>query len=166
MTCFTRNQRRGRYFTSGIEFRIIKIYTYQKDDFRFVMGGAGLLIGHPTGGTIGATIGTIIARRITLLIPVGLEKSLPIDLADAADFMNEPEETVGNVPALWPISGMIFTEIEAFETLAGVEAIPVGAGGIAGAEGSVRLMLRGEDKEIDAASKLVESLRAEKPFVS
>lgn len=127
---------------------------------------AALLIGHPTGGTIGATIGAIIARRITLLIPVGLEKSLPIDLADAAEFMNEPEETVGNVPALWPISGMIFTEIEAFETLTGVEAIPVGAGGIAGAEGSVRLMLRGEDKEFDAANTLVESLRAETPFVS
>lgn len=127
---------------------------------------AALLIGHPTGGTIGATIGTIIARRITLLIPIGLEKSVPIDLVDAADFMNDPEETVGNVPALWPLSGMIFTEIEAFETLTGVEAIPVAGGGIAGAEGAVRLLLRGDDKELEAASKLVESLRSETSFIS
>ena len=32
---------------------------------------AALLIGHPTGGTWGAAVGTCVARRITMLIPVG-----------------------------------------------------------------------------------------------
>ena len=41
--------------------------------------------------------------------------------------------------ALWAVSGLIYTEIEALEELAGVEVYPVGAGGIAGAEGGLRL---------------------------
>ena len=40
-----------------------------------------VLIGHPTGGTIGAVIGTIVARRIRFLHPAGLEKSVGTDLA-------------------------------------------------------------------------------------
>ncbi|MFN3422082.1 MAG: hypothetical protein ACK40X_10210 [Armatimonadota bacterium] len=37
---------------------------------------AGILVGHPEGGTIGATTGTVIARRIEFVIPVGLEKQV------------------------------------------------------------------------------------------
>jgi len=127
---------------------------------------AALLIGHPTGGTIGATLGTIVARRIQLVIPVGLEKSCPVDLDDAAVIASDPDEARRNVPALWPISGHIFTEIEAIETLTGATAIPYGAGGIGGAEGSVRLLILGNEEQINAADELIRSIQGEPPFIA
>jgi len=127
---------------------------------------AGVLIGHPTGGTVGATLGTIIARRITLVIPVGLEKSVAQPLEEAFTFLRSDAEASGNVPALWPLNGEIVTEIEALKVLTGVDAVQTGAGGLAGAEGAVWLALRGDKKQVDAATRLVESIQGEPPFVS
>jgi hypothetical protein len=128
-------------------------------------GQAAILIGHPTGGTIGAAIGTIIARRITLIIPVGLEKSIPGDLYHVSQALNRSAKS-GSGPTLWPVEGEIFTELEAFEVLCGVHAHPIGAGGILGAEGSVRIAVWGSDEEIARADEVVESLRGEAPFGS
>ncbi len=131
-------------------------------------GQAALLIGHPTGGTIGAAIGVLVARRVRLLIPVGLEKNIPGDLNDVAARVAEATETAEDkpVPALWPLAGELFTEIEAFRLLTECDAIPIGGGGIAGAEGAVRLMLEGTDEQIRHARKLVEIIRGEPPFVA
>ena len=131
-------------------------------------GQAALLIGHPTGGTIGAAIGTLVARRVHLLIPVGLEKNIPGDLNDVAARVGEAVETAEGkpLPAFWPVAGELFTEIEALRLLSGCDVIPIGAGGIAGAEGAVRLMLEGDPDNIRHALKLVELVRGEPPFVA
>ena len=130
-------------------------------------GQAALLIGHPTGGTLGAAIGTLVARRVRLLIPVGLEKNIPGDLNDVAARVAEATETFEGkaLPALWPVSGELFTEIEALRLLTGCDVIPIGAGGIAGAEGAVRLMLEGDAEQVRQARKIVELVRGEPPFV-
>jgi len=125
---------------------------------------AGILILHPTGGTIGNAIGHIIARRIELVIPVGLEKLVYEDIHKLSR-MASPPQTVGKVPALFPVSGTIVTEIEALEILCGVKATLYAAGGIAGAEGGVWLLLEGTKEELDNAMKLIESVQGEPPFV-
>lgn len=125
---------------------------------------AGILIGHPTGGTIGSTLGCVIARRIHFIIPVGLEKNIVTDIRAAHRVLADVEESRGHVPALWPVEGEIFTEIEALEVLAGVQAIQIGAGGVGGAEGAVRLLLWGSDEEIEQAARLVESIQDEPLF--
>ncbi len=129
---------------------------------------AALLIGHPTGGTIGATIGTIIARRIKLIIPVGLEKSVPMDLKALADIVRDVEEGESNTPTLWPLEvAEVFTEVEALEALVpGVLVFPLAAGGLAGAEGSVRLLLDGPKEAVEGASEVVASCQGEPPFLS
>ena len=124
---------------------------------------AGVLIGHSTGGTVGAVLGTLTARRVLLLQPVGIEKSVPGDLHDAAAMLKERD---GRGPVLWVTPGEIFTEIEAFKVRCGVRAVPVGAGGIGGAEGAVWLALFGDSKQLDMAEKLIESVRGEPPFLS
>lgn len=124
---------------------------------------AGILIGHPTGGTIGAAIGTLIARRATLLIPVGLEKSIPGDLYGLSQALNQTGAS-GNGPTLWPVEGEIFTELEALEVLSGVHAHPIAAGGILGAEGAVRIAVWGTSEQIDKADKVIDSVRGEAPF--
>ena len=122
---------------------------------------AGVLIGHPTGGGVGAALGTITAKRICYLHPVGLEKNVPYDLDEAADLLTDPE---GKGPTLWVVPGLIFTEIEALGVLANVEAVPVGAGGVGGAEGAVWLAVFGEKGELDKAQEAIGSVRGEPPF--
>jgi len=129
----------------------------------YTAGVAGLLIGHPTGGTLGAVIGTLVARRIRLLIPVGLEKETAVDIQDAAELL---QAEGGPGPSLWPMQGDIFTEIEALWTLFGVEVVPIGAGGVAGAEGAVWLACFGDDEQIDAVKELAAQLEGEPSFVS
>jgi hypothetical protein len=63
------------------------------------------------------------------------------------------------------VPGDIFTEIEALDVLAGVQAVPVGAGGIGGAEGAIWLSLFGTEDELAAAMEVIGSVRNEPPFV-
>jgi len=124
---------------------------------------AGLLVGHPTGGTLGAAIGTVVARRIRLLVPVGLEKNIPFDIPAAAQRLAEEG---GPGPSLWPVHGDIFTEIEALRVLCGVEAMPIGAGGVGGAEGALWLACLGSDEQIEQVRTLGDEFNAEPPFVA
>jgi hypothetical protein len=123
---------------------------------------AGLLIGHPTGGTLGAVLGTLVARRIRLLIPVGLEKDIPTYIPEAARTL---EAEGGGGPSLWPVHGDIFTEVEALWNLCGVQAVPIAAGGVAGAEGAVWLACFGDGDQIAAVKALADELKPEPPFV-
>jgi len=127
-------------------------------------GQAGILIGHPTGGTIGAAIGTLVARRAHLLIPVGLEKSVPHDLEGLHGRLTA-SGAAGSGATLWPVRGEIFTELEALRCLCGVEAAAIGAGGIAGAEGSVRVSVWGTKEQVDSVAALLEEIYGEPPFV-
>ena len=126
---------------------------------------AGILIGHPTGGTIGAVIGTLVARRVTLIIPVGLEKNIPGDLHEIYGRMVEVSAN-GSGPMLWPVDGEIFTEVEALELLSGCRAAPIAAGGIAGAEGSVRIAVWGTADHVARAEAAVEDILGEPPFIA
>lgn len=124
---------------------------------------AGVLIGHPTGGNVGAAIGTCVGRRVRFVHPVGLEKSVGVDLDEAAAMINR--DAFGKGPTLWVVPGDIFTEIEALAVLTGVRAVPVGAGGIGGAEGAVWLALFGSEAQLAATEELLASIRNEPPFV-
>lgn len=124
---------------------------------------AGVLIGHPTGGTIGATLGTLVAKRIRLLHPAGLEKSVPGDLHDTAAALAEAQNAQG--PTLWVTPGELLTEIEAFGLLCGVQAVPIGAGGLGGAEGAVWLALFGNESALDQCTALLDSIYGEPPFL-
>ena len=130
----------------------------------YQLGVAGILVGNPTGGTIGGVIGPVISRKIHLLIPVGLEKEVAFDIEEVSGYIREPEESVQKITALFPIRGVIFTEIEALYTLCGVEAVQAGAGGISGAEGGVWLVLEGTEEQITQALEVVEVVQGEPPF--
>lgn len=141
------------------------VYIKGANALNYAAGVAGVSIGHPRGGTLGGALGTIVGSKLRLLIPVGLEKEIPFDIEEAAALLAEPDERLGTVHSLWPVRGHIFTEIEALETLCGVEAIPVAAGGIAGAEGAVRLLLIGSEEAVKNAVALVESIQGEPPLL-
>jgi hypothetical protein len=131
----------------------------------YLEGVAGVLIGHPTGGTVGAAIGRLVARRIQLVIPVGLEKEVPVRITEAAWALSQAGAG-GKGPTLWPVHGEIVTEIDALEILTGVRAVPIGAGGINGGEGGVWLALWGTERQLAAADELIDAITGEPPFVA
>jgi hypothetical protein len=122
---------------------------------------AAVLIGNPTGGTIVPSLKALIGRRVRLILPVGLEKRIPGDLDVLANQINLP-----GAPGwcLLPVSGEVFTEIDALSLLTGVRAEIFAAGGICGAEGSVYLLISGTASQEKAAGKIVKSIASEPPF--
>ncbi|MGQ9733346.1 MAG: hypothetical protein ACUVX8_18975, partial [Candidatus Zipacnadales bacterium] len=89
---------------------------------------AGVLIGHPEGGTLGALASRLHGRKFHLVIPVGLEKEVAGDLgiAEAELLAAGPQKYTG--PSLWVTYGQIVTEIEALKILTDADAIQIGAG--------------------------------------
>ncbi len=68
---------------------------------------AGILVGHPMGGTIGGVIGAVKGRKLRLVLPVGLEKQIAGDMEEAAALLNELGAAAQGSPSLWPVQGDI-----------------------------------------------------------
>ncbi len=126
---------------------------------------AGVLIGgFGGGGTIGGSWGHIVGRRLNLIIPVGLEKTTACKVEDVAARLNRPRAHDSDVPRMMPVRGTIITEIEALDIMAGVQAFHIASGGIGGAEGAVRLLVEGTEKQLCGAKGAVDAVKGEKPF--
>lgn len=127
---------------------------------------AGVAIGAGDGGTLGNALGSIIARRGELVIPVGLEKLVAHDIEDSYRRYTQVGDEPGDVCSLWPIVGTIVTEIEALRILVpSLEVFHVGSGGILGAEGGVRLLLCGATSDVQDALDLVRGVQGEPHFL-
>jgi len=122
---------------------------------------AGILIGHPRAGTIGAALPAVLGRKVRLILPVGLEKRIPGDLDRIAERMNR-HGTSGS--RFWPVPGEVITELEAISMLTGASAELVSAGGVGGAEGCVWLLVDGEKDQLAAASEVIRSVQKEPAF--
>lgn len=119
---------------------------------------AAVLIGHPMGGTIGASIPAVIGRRVRLIIPIGLEKRVADDLDALAAKLNSPA-AAGPRMAVMP--GEAFTELDAIALLTGAAATLVSGGGVYGAEGASWIVVEGTAEQESAAAELVKSVAAE-----
>jgi hypothetical protein len=113
---------------------------------------AAILIADPRGGTILAALQAVIGRRVRLLLPVGLEKRVPGNLEKLAARLNMPG---AGGPRLLPVSGEVVSEIEAVSLLTGATAELVAAGGVCGAEGSIRLAVSGEPEKEEHAREML-----------
>lgn len=125
----------------------------------------GILIGSPTGGTIGATFGRISGQGINLVIPIGLEKCIPADILEIHRLTLLERTAEDQILTLFPITGYIVTEIEALSVLTGVQAYSLAAGGIVGAEGSIRLLVEGLPEQLEKTQRLLEEIQGEPPFI-
>ncbi len=127
-----------------------------------------ILLANPTGGSIGSFIGAAAARNITVIMPASLEKCIPVAYAEFCHSfgLSDWDYTVGMpVGAIAVLEGIPFTEIEALDTLFGVTATPIAAGGVNGAEGSVTLFVEGEDEDVkEAHDFLLSKIKGEPPF--
>jgi len=126
-------------------------------------GTAGVFLASHGGGTIGSALGTLMARGVNFIIPVGLEKFIPgsIQRVSKATGVFRFSYATGYPVGIMPVTGKVITELEAFEILTGAEAITMGKGGISGAEGSVTLLVQGTQKQLSKARKLVNGIKGE-----
>lgn len=123
------------------------------------------MIGAPDAGTTGTIIPYITGRKAKLIIPVGLEKEIGGDIIEAVKKMQQPWESINDVYNMYLYTGDIITEIEALKILADVSATHIASGGIGGAQGSVRLLIRGSEKNVKKALNIIKQIQGEPPFV-
>ena len=121
---------------------------------------AGCLVGHPVGGTVGGFWGPLYGKKIKLVIPVGLEKEIAGDIIRLSSLCMDENPGL----ALMPMTGIIITEIEAIHILTGATAYQIAAGGIRGAEGSVRLQITGSTEQIHSVKALTSEVEDEPPY--
>jgi len=127
---------------------------------------AGIYLGDPYAGTIGLSMRVAFARGIDLIIPVGLEKLVPTPIKDfIMDLgIQRIALSMGSKIGMMPVPGTVVTELEAFKILTGVEALNIGAGGVAGAEGARVFLLKGDEESVKKAYSLAESIKGEPPY--
>lgn len=112
-------------------------------------GVAGVMMANPVGGTTGGFMGIVMARGVNLIIPVGLEKSIPYSVMEISKRIGIQRfsRSMGLPVGMMPLFGEVITEVEALILLGADDAFPIGAGGINGGEGSVTLCVTGEKAE-------------------
>lgn len=126
--------------------------------FNPVTREAGVLIGHPEMGTIGAAIQAVVGRRVCLVLPVGLEKRVYSSMQDIALCLNGTDATGAR---FMPVSGELVCELDALKALTGVTAELVAAGGVRGGEGGIWLAYTGTATELEAAEYLLQKVAGE-----
>jgi len=122
---------------------------------------AAVLIGHPKAGTIMVALQAVLGRRVSLIVPVGLEKRVNGDLNALAEKVNMPG---ADGYRLFPVPGQVFTELAAVMLLTGASAEMVAAGGVCGAEGSYLIAVSGTKEQEKAAEELLALVASEPAF--
>lgn len=126
-------------------------------------GNVGVLFANPAGG--GGTIGKVMeARRkknFHVILPIGIEKLIPVTIEKAshAAGFKKVGSAMGIPSGLIPVSGEKIDEADALLRLFGVEATPIAAGGLAGAEGAVVLAFEGNDEQVKGAFGMLKSIK-------
>jgi len=116
-----------------------------------------------TGGTVGLFEVLAMARGVEVVIPVGLEKHIPVSVLVGARKLSsgKVDHSYGMPCGLVPIFGTTVTEVEAMKSMADVEIIPISAGGIGGAEGCIVFLIEGEEVEVRKILGVIEDIRGE-----
>lgn len=126
-----------------------------------------IMVANPVAGTAGAFLGPVRARGAHLIMPVGLEKLIPLPITELAALdlgIKKIDYPLGLHYGILPvIGGKVITEVEACKELFDLSVYPVGAGGVNGAEGAITLFSEGDDEKIQNALQLVQSIKGEPP---
>ncbi|MBN1827664.1 MAG: hypothetical protein JW884_00760 [Deltaproteobacteria bacterium] len=129
-------------------------------------GNVGVLMAGPGGGTMGQFYMALKAQGVETIYPVGLEKLIP-SVEEAALYGGKLmlDRTIGcRVGMACVADGRIVTEIEAIDILFGLDAIHYASGGWGGAEGSVTLIVEGDDDDVKACMDAIEAIKGEPPL--
>ena len=124
-------------------------------------GNAGILLASVAGGTVSRFMGYAYGKGFNVIIPVGLEKFIPVPIREAVKEagVKKMDYAMGIPVGLYPISGTTITELEAVKILTGATATPIAAGGVGGAEGAITLVIRGSDKQVKKTIVIIKGIK-------
>ena len=107
----------------------------------------------------------MMARGVNFIIPVGIEKMIPYSITAAAKRVGKGRfyKSVGMPVGLMPAHGTVITEIEALILLGAEDAFTIGAGGVAGGEGSVVICAEGSAEKMDDLMRVITQINGEAP---
>lgn len=118
------------------------------------------------GGTMGASLGTVVSQGLKYIVPVGLEKLVP-SVEDACNWTGAKtiDYTMGADFGMFLIpNAVVVTEIQALKILADVEAKHVASGGVGECAGAVVLVIEGAEENVKKAISLLASIKGEPPL--
>lgn len=76
--------------------------------------------------------------------------------------MKKIDYSIGMPVGLVPVNtGTVVTEIEAIQELFNVKATAIGAGGLGETQGSISLLIEGEDSKVNTAFEAVKQIKGE-----
>lgn len=118
-----------------------------------------------TGGTVGLFEVLAMSRGVEVIIPVGLEKRIPVSVLVGVRKLSSSkvDYSMGMPCGLVPIFGKVITEVEAMKSMADVETTVISAGGIGGAEGCIVFLIEGKEVEVKKIIGVIEDIRGESP---
>lgn len=128
-------------------------------------GNVGALHARKGGGTIGMVHAASKKKRFNILIPIGFEKLIPVNIREASKAIGAPESidhAMGIPVGLYPISAKnltVITEVKALKFLTGVDATVISCGGLAGAEGAVTLLIKGNEDQVHKTLKMIDQTK-------
>lgn len=124
-------------------------------------GNVGVLYASPTGGTIVKVIAAQRKRGFHLLFAIGLEKLIPVSIAEASRKakLMKVNKAMGIPCGMIPVQGDRIDEVRALKVLCRVDATPIAAGGLGGAEGSTVLALSGSEPEVQRCMEMLKTLK-------
>jgi hypothetical protein len=129
-------------------------------------GNVGVVMAGSGGGSMGQFYMALKAQGITTIYAVGLEKLIP-SVEEAARYGGKMllGRSIGCRAGMACVAdGRIVTEIEAIDTLFGLKAVHYASGGWGGAEGSVTLIVEGEEDEVNRCLDFIEGIKGEPPL--
>lgn len=126
-------------------------------------GTVGVLMAARSGGTVARYHALALARGVSVVIPISLNKSIHGSIADIASRMGADRiaHAMGLSCGIYPLTGRVVTEAVAFELLFDVEVTHVAGGGIGAGAGSVSLLIEGGKDAVEGAFALVGSVAGE-----
>lgn len=132
-------------------------------------GVAGVLCAHPQMGTMGTIYARALARGITIIVPVSLEKQLTHVITEILPLLGGQVniDYVHGLPvSIFPVvGGELFTEIEAIEFLApSSDVYHIGSGGIYKGAGAVILEVNGVEEELKDLISIYEEIKKITPL--
>lgn len=131
-------------------------------------GNVGVLVASPNGGEAGDYLPHILAKGIQLIVPMTLNKTVPIRLGEIIPHMGiykfRRDRVHGMSCGMLPLPGKVITEIESFRDLFGVKALPVAMNGVGSGAGSVTLLLIGDGLAVEKAWQTVNGIKGEPPL--
>jgi hypothetical protein len=131
-------------------------------------GNIGVLVADPDGGEIGQYLGHIYSQGIRLIIPMTINKTIPVRIKDISNRLGVTRLDVnhhfGLVCGMIPITGKVITEIEALKIIANVDATPIVFNGFGSGSGTVSFLIEGDSSELEKAWNLMNSVKGEPPL--